>query len=249
MWKVPAIWEGGTCFILGGGLSSPRVFGVPEALISRVCNREERPEAYSWFYKPIHDRHVIGINNAYQLGNWIDILFFGDRTWFDTHKAALRNYKGLLVSCGPDFGDPKNADEARVKYVKKSEDIGKRPGAKKEFGLTLAKRKVGWNYNSGAAAINLAVHFGAVKIVLVGFDMQPGRIAGKDGDVTHWHGAHYEKHKVDADKIRPPFHRHSSCFPAIKKDAEAIGVTIYNMSPDSAIDCFPKITLEEALKL
>ena len=248
MWKVPAIWEGGTCFILGGGLSSPRVFGVPEALISRVCNREERPAVYSGYYKPIHDRHVIGINNAYQLGAWIDILFFGDWTWFESHMKQLRSCKGLLVSCSGRLPEHQQSrDAARVKYVKKAEDI--KTGGKKKVGLTSAKRQVVWNYNSGAAAINLAVHFGAVKSVLVGFDMQPGRVGGKDGDVTHWHGAHFEKHKGDVSKIRPPFHRHLSCFPAIKKDADAMGVTIYNMSPDSAIDCFPKITLEEALKL
>jgi hypothetical protein len=42
---------------------------------------------------------------------------------------------------------------------------------------------IGWGGNSGFQALNLAVQFGAARIVLVGFDMT--RLNG-----IHWHGPH-----------------------------------------------------------
>ena len=41
---------------------------------------------------------------------------------------------------------------------------------------------LGWNYNTGAVAINLALLLGAAKINLLGFDMQ----LGKAGN-SNWH--------------------------------------------------------------
>ncbi len=40
---------------------------------------------------------------------------------------------------------------------------------------------MGWNYSTGAAAVNLALSLGAVRIFLLGFDM--GKTKGK----SHWH--------------------------------------------------------------
>ena len=44
-----------------------------------------------------------------------------------------------------------------------------------------------------------------------------------------------------------PFHRHLRGFPQIAKDAKQMGVEILNASPDSAIECFRKVTVKELL--
>ena len=49
----------------------------------------------------------------------------------------------------------------------------------------LGKRGLRVNGNSGAGAINLAYHFGARRILLVGMDMKPGPNGEK-----HWHPDH-----------------------------------------------------------
>ena len=54
-WIPPQIWKGQTVFILGGGPS------LNEANLDLI-----------------HDRRVIGVNNAYQLGSWVDVCWFGD---------------------------------------------------------------------------------------------------------------------------------------------------------------------------
>jgi hypothetical protein len=55
MFNPPKIWKGRVAFILGGG---PSLNDVDFALI-----KEER---------------VIGVNNAYKLGAWVDVCYSGD---------------------------------------------------------------------------------------------------------------------------------------------------------------------------
>lgn len=250
MWKVPNMWEGATCFILGGGLSAPRVFGVPEWLIKKVVDGEMTPAVFSDYYKPIHGKHTIGINNAYQLGNWVDFCFFGDASWFMHHTKLTRKYRGMLVSCSDRMDSPETADWRRVKYLQKCEDEEETPkGArKKKYGLTSNRSQVVWNGNSGTAAINMAVHLGVKNIVLVGFDMKCSELDEKE--VTHWHGYHREKYAKKKKAIKkPPFSRHMKGYPRIQAEASRMGVSIYNMSPISAIECLPKINLKQALEL
>lgn len=235
LWRVPDMWAGATCWIMGGGPSAPRVFGVPENIVKKVFDRKLNVTAFAEYYEPIFKKHVIGINNAYQLGHWLDVLFFGDGSWFIAHKDRLMDYPAILASCCSRFKAEEDLVNSRVKYISKDHQ--------KKLGLTSKKTKVCWNHNSGAAAINLAVHFGAKRIILVGFDMKLDKNA-----VSHWHGAHYEKTGGKQPK-QPPFSRHLQGFPQIKKDATEVGVEIFNLSPDSAIKNFPKISLEEALKL
>lgn len=58
---------------------------------------------------------------------------------------------------------------------------------------------------------------------------------------THWHNIY----KSPAQ--RPSLKKHLLCFPHIAKDAKKLGVEILNVSPDSAIECFPKVSLNEVL--
>jgi hypothetical protein len=104
---------------------------------------------------------------------------------------------------------------------------------------------VSWNLNSGAAAVGLAYHLGVKKIYLLGFDMH----VGENGD-QHWH-RHYARSK-DVKKRsvnKLPFQRHLRGFFAVGRDAERLGLKIINVSPNSKIEQFPKMTLKEALKL
>lgn len=101
-------------------------------------------------------------------------------------------------------------------------------------GIDTTPGRVAWNRNSGASAINLAWHLGASKVVLYGFDMRD-----VDGE-SHWHNDHQSKKPS-------PHARFLRCFPAIKRDAERLGIEIINASPGSAIKEFPIIDPMEAL--
>lgn len=226
IWRAPAIWDGGECFIIGGGESMPRQFGVPEDIIAKVTSGEARPSAYSSCLSPIHDRHVIGVNNAYMLGTWLDAVFFGDCAWYNVHRLKLAEWPNLKVTCCNRFENRPPQSMEGIKYLKK--DSGHRQGISRD------RRKVSWNSNSGAAAISLACHFGVRRIILLGFDMNLGW-----GGASHWHRGHGNK--------RQPFKKHLRGFPTIADDARALGVEILNANPRSAIDAFPKVELKEVL--
>ena len=102
---------------------------------------------------------------------------------------------------------------------------------------------VGWNGNTGGAAINLAVHMGAKRILLLGFDMN------LDGtQMQHWHDLYGKGPVADERRKRKlPFARHITCFAFIAADAKKLGVEIINLSPNSAIDNFPKMSVKEFL--
>jgi hypothetical protein len=233
IWKVPQIWKGGDAWILGGGPSLSKQFKIPDVVVRSVLEGSSKPSVFSPYMELIHDKHVIGVNVAFLFGEWVDVAFFGDGGFFLKYGEVLSQFPGLKVSLSPKV-QPCNW----FKYIPRDNT---RP-----FGLTLNRAKISWNENSGSAAINLAVHFGAKRIFLLGFDMRLDE-QGKQ----HWHSL-YRTLAEQSKKLKkhtPPFARHLVGFKAIKRDAEDLGVQIYNVNPDSRIQEFPKVTLEEALLL
>ena len=211
----------------------PRQFEVPPEVIQKVSQGVLLPSAYSEYMKPIHAQHVIGINNAYQIGTWIDTLFFGDSDWHLVHRNKLAIWPGLKVCCDQKFGNRPQKKMEGIKFLERDK--------KKREGITTDPSKVSWNSNSGASAISLAYHLGVKRINLLGFDMT----TAEDNQWSHWHGSHMPPgQKV---KRGPPFQKHLEGFPAIAKDAKELGIEIFNVSLISKIDCFPKVNLERAL--
>ena len=229
-WRVPRIWEGGDVWIIGGGPSVPKQFNVPDDIIKKVVGGSS-PNLYSPFMSAIHTKHVIGINVAYLIGTWMDMVFFGDKGFFLTQQKGLGEFPGLKVACHPTMDD--------IPWVKNLERDRKRRG-----GISDNPGTVCWNKNSGAAAISVAANAGAKRIILLGFDM---KLADDKGQ--HWHDI-YGKRGREPKKGKPimlPFDRHLRGFPEIAKDAKHRGIEIINVSPDSAITCFRKATVEEVL--
>ncbi len=228
VWKIPRIWSNGECWIIGGGSSIIQQFHIPLDVVRKVYTKAEPLSAYSPYMSAIHSKHVIGVNMAYQLGSWIDFCFFGDDAWFDQHRKQLRQFRGIKVSCAISFDKPshRNAQE-KIKYTPKNKS--------RSHGISETPNTVCWNDNSGAAAISLAYHLGARKIVLVGFDMKHNETGN-----SHWHN----EYQVTKPAVFP---RHLRGFPGIALDAERLGVKIINASPDSAIDAFSKCSVEDVL--
>ena len=221
-WPIPKIWEGGQCFILGGGGSLPRQFGVPEEIIAAVQSKKLKPAAYSDYMTPIHDQHVIGVNAAMLFGNWIDVLFFGDGKFLKLYKTPILKFQGLRITSDQNSGDI----SGKVKYVKKDRV--------KKHGICYTPNTLCWNGNSGAAAINLAVHFGVKRIILLGFDMDLD-----SSRKQHWHGLY--RARKDTDTV---FKRHLVGFSSIAFDTRHT-VEIINANPKSKITAFPRIDFKD----
>lgn len=96
---------------------------------------------------------------------------------------------------------------------------------------------IGWGGNSGFGALNLAVQFGATKILLVGYDMNIHR--GR-----HWHPDHpcgmHNPTTGTAGRWRRAI---DAAAPALR----GAGVTVINCSPVSSLHAFPVMQFAEAL--
>ena len=225
MWTVPRIWEGGTAVIIGGGPSILKQFNVPEHVVQGVYSGKLSLSAYSPYLEPIHKMHIIAVNVAYKIGPWIDVMFFGDDSTWREEKAELIKFKGLRITCATDLHK-----DMRLKFLKRNE--------KKRQGISTDPSLITWNGNSGSAAINLAVHFGVKRIILLGFDMQLN--ADKQ---EHWHKCYTTKLGT-VDRLMQKF---LQGFPAIKRDLDNLGIEVINANPDSKITCFTRINFKDII--
>lgn len=224
-WIVPNMWEGGRCYILGGGPSLPRQFGVPEEIIQKVQKGLLTPAAYSPYMREIHNAQVIAVNSAFKIGTWIDVLFFGDSAFYQRFEKDILEWPGLRVSCAKGLQN----QNGRLKLMLRNKS--RLYGIEKEPGLLC------WNKNSGSAAINLAVQLGCKEIVLLGFDMRLDAAQNQ-----HWH----KYYTGDLRVVNKTFAKHLKSFSFIAKELEG-KVKIYNACPDSAIREFEKVELQDLL--
>lgn len=233
-WQVPKMWEGGEVWILGGGPSLIDNFEIPQNVVRDVRSRKKEIEAYSPYLAALHSKHVIGINVAYKFGNWVDVCFFGDKPFFLKHRGGLSNFRKLVVTCSKKVGE---RNLGWVKYLPCEKEHGKF-----KTGISTNPNQVCWNENSGAAAISLAAWLGVKRIILVGFDMTLSSLNGEQ----HFHNEYKEMGRK-IKKASLPFNKHLEPFDAIKRDADAMGIEILNVSLNSAITQFEKVHIKELL--
>lgn len=168
---------------------------------------------------------VIAVNDSYRLAPWADLIYACDERWwrwqYRDHKAAIAAFAGLrfaLKPVRPEWG---------VTVLKNTGVTG----------LELNPGGLKNGRNSGYQAINLAVHLGAARILLLGYDMSLGQ-----GGKVHWFGSH-------PNGGRPPLTKFRLYFPSIAPPLKALGIEVVNCSRRSALTCFPKVALERALPL
>jgi len=105
-----------------------------------------------------------------------------------------------------------------------------------QTGLCREPNRVALGSNGAHQSINLAVHFGATRIILLGVDMKPGKVfrdgAWRESDHFAWLGRH-------ADDSKPPYAQCLSHMATLVAPLKALGVDVVNCSPDSALRVFP----------
>lgn len=119
---------------------------------------------------------------------------------------------------------------------------GRRVTSKKAAGWETIPSGMPWYQNSGAAIISLAMHEGANRVYLLGYDCK------KTGGKTHWHGSHVgvlSSGRVlkDATNMR----EWPSVFAQVATAANAAHVRIVNCTRDTALKCFKRQSLEACL--
>lgn len=110
-------------------------------------------------------------------------------------------------------------------------------GACTKFGIRMVQidgKVFNPHRTSGAGAVMLAYLSGARRVIMLGYDCQ------HTGGKAHWHGDHPSKL---GNAARPETWR-----AGFVKLAEAVkGIEVINCSRTTALDVFPRMTLEAAL--
>jgi hypothetical protein len=162
---------------------------------------------------------AIAINNAYVIAPWADVLYAADAQWWEWHGGV------------PSFTGPKYSIEGREQVRYPDVQILRNTGF---TGLELDSSGLRAGFNSGYQAVNLAVHFGATRILLLGFDLSV------DGAKSHWFGDH-PVHRVS------PYAQMIAAFETLPEPLSALGVSVVNCSRRTALTCFPCASIDDAL--
>lgn len=162
---------------------------------------------------------VIAIKEAVRLRPNADVLFVAAEKAVDINPGLFPIFTGQYVI-------------ARNKVPASYPDSVKRVCRTKDHTQLCDLKDHVCGYDCGTSAINVAYHFGATEIVLLGMDMQGNRWC--NGEFDH------PMPRIPDDHHR----RHSSVLPDIAKDAKRRGIRIVNCSPTSAVTAFERQPLE-----
>lgn len=161
---------------------------------------------------------LIAVNDAYLFAPFALALMASDGAWW-VHKRP--DFAGLRFSLDP--------VAARVPGVIVLKNTGTDGIETDPAGLRTGR-------NSGAAAVNLAVHFGAKRILLLGYDMSAERKR------THFFG-HHKFPLRDGS----PYDLFRDAFKHQVGPLRQLGIDIVNCSRTTALRCFRCAPLEQEL--
>lgn len=162
---------------------------------------------------------AIAINDTYKLAPWANLLYACDSSWWRHHAEDALKFQRLKATC--DDGVP----FSQVLCVRNTGTSGFDP----DPGCLRTGN------NSGYQALHIAIHAGAKRVLLCGYDMR--------GD--HWFG----KHPPGLTEADPNVHR-NLFIPEFEKLAPllpGLGVDVINCTAGSALRCFKTGNLDVEL--
>lgn len=182
------------------------------------------PSLKGFDFNMLWDKNVLAINKAFLSVPWANAVYFSDKRFFEWFPSVVQH-------CGRKFTGDSRVQHSDITDCK--------------FTGMLGLDREPWNLrhgnNSGHAAINLAFHFGAKRIILLGYDM--GLVEGE----SHYHGGY----EVDGKKVevleRTYRDKMAPLFEPLAIDIKNRGVQVINACPQSKLEVFEKWTIEEAL--
>lgn len=171
--------------------------------------------------------HVIAVNDAHRLAPWADMLYSSDRRWW-AHYKAVPSFEGLRYGIGT---SPRLDNQVRgYPQIQVLKNTG-------YDGLELKPHGLRNGRNSGFAAVNLAVHTGAVRIVLLGYNMS--YLGGK----AHFFGNHPSR--LEQTEARYPSFRR--LFATMVDPLKTLGVDVINCTEQTSLTAFPRRRLRDVL--
>ncbi len=169
---------------------------------------------------------VVVVNSSYVAAPFADILYAGDFSWWVHYERQVKARKW------PEFaGERWTASSNAAKRHQCNWVQGVQGG-----GLSKNPGSIILGGNSGHAALGLAVELGAKRVVLLGYDMQ------RTGGRSHHHGDHPAP--LGNGNSFPTWVRR---FGLVAEQAPKRGIEIINASRATALTCFQRKSIDEAL--
>jgi len=153
---------------------------------------------------------TIAVNSTWKSARFCHYLYAGDRTWWDREIADI-DIPAERWSC---------AHAAVIKH-----------------GLNYHRER-GGHYNSGQRAVQFAASQGADRIIMLGYDCQPG----KDGKLHH-----HEDHPGHRNPKWNSFTTWEAHFVKLAKQMVDRRIEVINCSRETALTCFVRRDLAESL--
>lgn len=168
---------------------------------------------------------------AVDLCPWADVVYGCDAPWW-VHRQGLPKFKGLKLCW--DKHVPTQFPDVKTIEIKPAAVGGP------YFNRLLLDEPgvIGAGHNSGFQAINLAMQFGAKRILLIGFDMNDQG------------GEHYYGRNNWFRANNPDTHQFDRCLKAFDENVghlAGMGVEVVNASSTSSIRGLAKMTVPVAL--
>ncbi len=213
VWSVPREWDGETCAILASGPSMTR---ASADLVQGRC----RVIAVSNQGIPNRLRGTM----VPAFAPWADVLYAADEQWWRVHSQHALSFPGRKVVIG-------STPCGQSRVLRDCADVLMlQNGGRQGFDERPTHLRTGGN--SGYQAVHLAAHFGAKRILLLGFDMRG----------THWFGNH-PKPLGQCNS----YGRWINCFTALAPELKRRGIEVINCTPGSALKCFPFAKIDDVL--
>ena len=158
-------------------------------------------------------------NDGYRIAPFADLLYAADLSWWEYHieSGGLDGFKGHRLTC-----DFEASRRFGLDYVPLDRDI-----------VWGGAGVIAGGLNSGFQLLNVADLHKPSRIILLGYDLQE-----KDG-LAHWFGDHPSplRRALPLDRFRKAFNR----------AAPRIKAPVVNCSRETALTCFLRASLKDAL--
>lgn len=170
---------------------------------------------------------AIAVNTSARLAPWADVLYFTDSGWYEPRRDLVANWAGLVISMS------RTAKRELPDKVRRVQGIGDPTLGGGGF-PPLGTAGIRQGRSSGHTAVSLAIALGASRVVLVGYDMRV--VGGREHHHSEYTGPR------DLDQYAREF---VPAFDGWNAAALKVGVQILNATPQSAVQEFPFVDLDE----
>lgn len=169
---------------------------------------------------------------------WADVIYACDARWWRVYGAEAADNTGseLWASYSQQDSEWQRVPArvlGKLNWIEVLDDGDKGP-----FGLSLRPGRIHGGLNSGYQALGLAYEWGCVVDILLGYDMQ--RTGGK----SHHHGDH--EGKLPNLGTLPEWSRRMI---QMGIDLRERGVLVINATRTTAITCFERMPIKDALNV